>query len=91
MRSKANVAACYNIVTLRQTVNYYNIRVLVSNFFRGGRHFSIEPRHEISNSVILTSVDSDEPLQPLVKLRNSKSCSVSSLIVIEYSRDKQRL
>ena len=28
----------------------------------------------------LTSVDSDEPLQPLFKLRNSKWCSVSSLI-----------
>ena len=33
----------------------------------------------------LTSVDSDEPLQPPFKLRNSKWCSVSSLTVIEYS------
>ena len=29
---------------------------------------------------ILTSVDSDEPVQPPFKLRNSKWCSVSSLI-----------
>ena len=36
---------------------------------------------------ILTSVDSDEPLQPPVKLRNSKWCSVSSLTIIEYSSD----
>ena len=36
---------------------------------------------------ILTSVDSDEPLQPPVKLRNSKLCSVSSLTIIEYSSD----
>ena len=36
---------------------------------------------------ILTSVDSDEPLQSLVKLRNSKGCSVSSLTLIEYSND----
>ena len=39
---------------------------------------------------ILTSVDSDEPVQPSVKLRNSKVCSVCSLTVIEYSSDKQR-
>ena len=40
---------------------------------------------------ILTSVDSDEPVQPPVKQRNSKWCSVSSLTVIEYSSDKQML
>ena len=33
----------------------------------------------------LTSVDSDEPVQPPFKLRNSKWCSVSSSIFIEYS------
>ena len=36
---------------------------------------------------ILTRVDSGEPLQLPVKLRNSKYCSVSSLTVIEYSSD----
>ena len=36
---------------------------------------------------VLTSVDSDEPVQPSVKRRNSKWCSVSSLTVIEYSSD----
>ena len=40
---------------------------------------------------ILTSVDSDAPVQPPLKLRNSKWCSVSSLTTIEFSRDKQRL
>ena len=30
----------------------------------------------------LTCVDSDEPLQPPVKLRNSKWCSVRSLTII---------
>ena len=34
---------------------------------------------------ILTSIDSDEPVQPPFKLRNSKCCSIRSLIVIEYS------
>ena len=34
---------------------------------------------------ILTSVDSDEPVQSPVMLRNSKLCSFSSLTVIEYS------
>ena len=40
---------------------------------------------------ILTCVDSDEPVQPPFKLRNSKWCSVSSLTLIEYSSNKQRL
>ena len=40
---------------------------------------------------VLTSVDSYEPVQPSFKLRNSKLCSVSSLIVINYSSDKHRL
>ena len=40
---------------------------------------------------ILTSVDSDEPVQPPFKLRNYKLCSVSSLTLIEYSSEEQRL
>ena len=40
---------------------------------------------------ILTSVDSGEPVQPPYKLRNSKWCLASSLTVVEYSSDKQRL
>ena len=36
---------------------------------------------------ILTCVDSDEPVQPPFKLRNSKWCSINSLTVIEYSSD----
>ena len=40
---------------------------------------------------ILTSVDSDEPVQPPFKLRASKRCLVSSLTLIEYSSDEQRL
>ena len=40
---------------------------------------------------ILTSVDSDEPVQPSFKLRNSKWCLVSSLTLIEYSSDYHRL
>ena len=36
---------------------------------------------------ILTSVDSDEALQPPFKLKNYKWCSVSSLTIIVYSSD----
>ena len=46
-----------------------------------------EPRHVISNNVVF----SDEPMQPPVKIINSKSCSLSSLTLIEYSSNKQRL
>ena len=40
---------------------------------------------------ILTSEDSDVPVQPPVKLRISKYCSVSSLEVIEHSSEEQSL
>ena len=40
---------------------------------------------------ILTSVDSDKPLQSSVELRNPKWCSVRSLTLIDYSSDSQRL
>ena len=40
---------------------------------------------------ILIIVDSDKPVQPPFKLRSYKWCSVSSLTLIEYSSDKQRL
>ena len=40
---------------------------------------------------ILTSVDSDEPVQSPFKLRNSKLSSVSSLTLTKYSSNKQRL
>ena len=39
----------------------------------------------------LTSKDSDEPLQPPFKPRNSKLCSASCSTLIVYSSDKQRL
>ena len=40
---------------------------------------------------ILTSVDSDEPVQPLFKLRNSKWCSVSSLTLKRLAKALIRL
>ena len=40
---------------------------------------------------ILTSVDSEEPVHRPFKLRNLKWCSFSSLTIIEYSSDEQRL
>ena len=62
-----------------------------------GRHIGIviiiyvgitfEPRRDFQQCGILTSVDSDEAVQPLFKLRNSKFCSVSSLTFIKYSSD----
>ena len=42
---------------------------------------------DFQQSGILTNVDSDKPVQPPFKLRNSKCCSVSGLRVIEYSSD----
>ena len=56
--------------------NFANIRAVTCDFQQCG---------------IFTSEDSDEPVQPPFKLRNSKLCSVSSLTLIEFLNDKQRL
>ena len=47
----------------------------------------IEPQRDFQQCGILACVDSDEPVQPPFKLRNSKWCSISSLIFKEYSSD----
>ena len=52
---------------------------------------SYEPVHDFKQCGILTSVDSVDSLQPPMKLRHSKWCSVSSLVIIEYSSGKQWL
>ena len=59
---------------------------LVYTFFR-----PFEPRHVISNNVAFWRMDSDELVQPPCMLRNSNWCLVSSLTVIEYSSNHQRL
>ena len=46
---------------------------------------------EFQHCGILTGVDSDVPVQPPFKLRNSQWCLVSGLTVIWYSSDHQRL
>ena len=47
--------------------------------------------YDFQQCSILKSVDSDEPVEPPFKLRNSKWCSVSSLTLLECSTNKQRL
>ena len=59
---------------LKSTCTIY-IWVAICDFQQGGK---------------VTSVDSDEPVQPALNLRNSKCYSVSNLTVIEYSSDKHR-
>ena len=49
-----------------------------------------EPRHVIQQCGILTSVDSDEPVQPPFKLRNT-CCSVSSLSQRIFKRQAKAL
>ena len=46
-----------------------------------------ESQRDFQQCGILTSVDSEELVQPPFKLRNSKWCSVNSLSVIKYSSD----
>ena len=43
----------------------------------------------LQQCVILTSVDSDEPVQAAVKLGNSDRCLVSSLTVIDIQENSK--
>ena len=74
------------IVALFSVLEVY-IRILMHSFIEN-KWASARDFHQCS---ILTSVDSDEPLQPPFKPRKSKWCSVSSLTIIEYSSDQLRL
>ena len=57
--------------------------ILVSLF----SNFLLATTRDFQQFDILTSEDSDKPLQPPFKLRNSIWCSVRSLTIIEYSSD----
>ena len=60
---------------------------LKANYYCKGSwlHYHLSRGMRFEQFEVLTSVDSDEPLQPFFKLRNSKWYSVSSLQIIEYS------
>ena len=60
-------------------------------FFRQNIIFIWAVTCDFQQCGILTCVDSDKPVQPPFKLRNSKWCSVSSFTVIEYLSNKRRL
>ena len=69
------------------TLKYQETRII--NCMYDNAHWKIiwAVACDFYQSGILTCVDSDEPLQPSVKLRNSKWCLVSSLTTVEYSSD----
>ena len=57
------------------------------NIARSLYYHNLATARDFQQCGILTSVDSDEPVQPPFKLKTSKWCSVRSLTVIEYSCD----
>ena len=72
---------------------------LTSVWFFSHNDYGMLGRHQYDNWAvawdfqqcgILTCVDSDEPLQPPLKLTYSKWCSASSLTIMEYSSEWQR-
>ena len=67
----------------------HGVKTITSNVSLTAINWAVEC--DFQQFDILTSLDSDEPLQPPFKLKHSKRCSVSSLTIIEYSRDLQRL
>ena len=68
------------------TKTYYDLMVGISLFNIRTNPIFQYLSHDIwfQQCGILTSVDSDEPVQPPFKLRNFKWCSISSLTLIEY-------
>ena len=73
LKSRARVQGHYFLIYLKSSSQRYSMKVAAT--------------HDFQQCGILTSVDSNKIVQPPFKLRNSKRCSVSSLRVIDYSRD----
>ena len=69
----------------------YMVANLEDEFSRIKAHRSWAVACDFQQCGILTYIDSDEPVQPPFKLRNSKLCLVSSLKFMEYSNDEQML
>ena len=62
-----------------------NCRMVCTYVVRNQLNHNLAVTYDFQQCGILTSVDSDEPVLPSFKLRNSKWWSVSSLTLIEYS------
>ena len=63
---------------VKETGNVRNEPAHPYSFIRAFSVLALEPLHEISNNFHFECVDSDESLQPPLKLRHSKWYSVSS-------------
>ena len=68
-----------------------NVQLFVAESIMGSISVDWAVTCDFKQCSILTSLDSDEHVQPPFRLRNLKWCSVSSLTLIGYSSDKQRL
>ena len=79
------------VVNIKGPLFFISCRCVAANQVGEIAWFTNKPQRDFQQCGILTSVDSDEPVQPPFKIRNSKGCSVGSLRVIEYSSAKQRL
>ena len=91
LTSYPTISTLYHWATALFTGSFV-ILALIQNLYVSKEHHNIwAVTCDFQQCGSLTCVDSDEPLQPPFKLRNSKWCSVSSLTVKEYSSDKQRL
>ena len=84
-------AWCIELGHVLTQVDLISIQGCLSSIFALDKYNKWAMACDFQQCGILTSVDSDESVKPPVKLRNSKWCSISSLTVIEYSSDKQRL
>ena len=78
---------CRKFLTLYNHTSRYNLKCIRINIYTPNWAMA----WDFQQCGRLTCVDSDKPVQPPFRFGNSKWWSVSSLIVIEYSSDKQRL
>ena len=79
-------------VRLKQVTPQIQIELSTTELLiTGSKNMQRKNEEDFQQCAILTSVDSDKPVKPPVKLRNPIWCSVSSVTVIGYSSDLQRL
>ena len=93
--SHVNLAGCAWLFADKKTVavfyqyeNYcWPLCNAVCIFDESVKTYSLAATCDFQHCGILTSVDSDEPMQPPFRLRSPKCYSVSSLTFLDYSSD----
>ena len=89
-RLSLHLSKCYIVWNHMSRLNYFTFYGHVESWTSSVKYIWTVTC-DFQQCGMLASLESDEPVQPPFKLRNSKWCSASSLTFIKYASDFQRL